>query len=79
MTCEIGGAGLSFRCRKTLPVGAHVELAIDWPAKHDEIYPILLQATGFVLRSDAGRTAVRVTSRKFRVEPLPLEDFRATA
>jgi hypothetical protein len=78
MTCEIGGTGLSFRCRKALPVGAHVELTIDWPAKH-EIYPMLLQATGFVLRSDGGRTAVRVTSRKFRVETMPLEDLRATA
>ncbi len=60
-------------------MGAHVELTIDWPAKHDQIYPISLQATGFILRSDANRTAVRVTSRKFRVEPAPLEDIRATA
>ncbi len=79
MTCEIGGAGLSFRCRKPLPVGAHVELTIDWPARHDEVYPISLQATGFILRSDVNRTAVRVTSRKFRGEPAPLEHIRATA
>ncbi len=79
MTCEIGGSGLSFRCRKPLPVGAHVELTIDWPAKHDEVYPISLQVTGFILRSDPNRTAVRVTSRKFRVESAPMEDIRASA
>ena len=79
MTCEIGVEGLSFRCRKPLPVGAHVELTIDWPAKHDEIYPLSLQVTGFILRSDPNRTAVRVTSRKFRVEPVPLEDVRVSA
>lgn len=79
MTCEIGGAGLSFRCRKALPVGAHVELTIDWPARHDEVYPVSLQVTGFILRSDANRIAVRLTSRKFRVETLPVEDIRASA
>ncbi len=67
MTFEMSAGGLSFRCRKPLPVGAHLEIVIDWPAKHDGIYPLDIQATGFVVRSDGGRTAVHLTSRKFRV------------
>ncbi len=77
MTCEISASGLSFKCRKPLPVGAHIEILVDWPAKYADIFPISLQVTGFVLRSESSRTAVRLTSRKFRVaaieaEPMPV-------
>ncbi|HEY1338345.1 MAG TPA: hypothetical protein VGF59_12580 [Bryobacteraceae bacterium] len=74
MTYEMGANGLSFRCRKPLPVGAHIDAVIDWPARYEDIHPVDLQVTGFVVRSDAGRTAVRLTSRRFRVnhaQPLP--------
>jgi hypothetical protein len=79
MTCDISTGGISFRSRRPLPVGAHIEVAIDWPAKFGDVYPVDLQITGFVLRSDAGRTAVRMTSRKFRVAQAPAEPIRATA
>ena len=79
-TCEMSTGGLSFRTRKPLPVGAHVEMVIGWPAKYGDIYPIDLQATGFILRSEGGRTAVRVMSRKFRVITAPVEQpVRASA
>ncbi len=78
-TCEMSAAGLSFRCRKPLPVGAHIEIMIDWPAKYSDLYPIGLQVTGFVMRSDGGRTAVRLTSRKFRVDSASPQAVRATA
>jgi hypothetical protein len=66
-TYDMSSSGLSFRSRKPLPIGAHLEMVIEWPARYEDIYPIDLQATGFVVRSENGRTAVRVTSRKFRV------------
>jgi hypothetical protein len=66
-THDMSSSGLSFRSRKPLPVGAHLEMVIEWPARYEDLYPIDLQATGFVVRSENGRTAVRVTSRKFRV------------
>jgi hypothetical protein len=78
-TFEISTRGLSFRCRKPLPVGAHIEMRIDWPARHAEIHPVDLQATGFVVRSEHGRTAVRMTSRKFRLVSEPMESIRASA
>jgi hypothetical protein len=78
-TCEISTEGLSFRTRKPLPVGAHVEMVIDWPVRYGETYPIDLQCTGFIIRSENGRTAVRVTSRKFRVLGAPEEAIPVSA
>ena len=79
LTCDMSTSGLSFRCRKPLPPGAHIEIVIDWPARFGELYPIDLQVTGFVTRSHGGRTAVRVTSRKFRVDALAAEPYQASA
>jgi len=73
LTCEMSSGGLSFHCRKPLPIGAHVEIVIDWPAKYDDLYPVDLQLTGFVLRSEPGRTAVRMTSHRFRIDSVRVE------
>ena len=66
-TREISTNGLSFRCRRPLPVGAHVEIVVEWPAKYGDVYPIDLLITGFVVRVDGNKAAVRITSRRFRV------------
>lgn len=66
-TYEMSSTGLSFRSRKPLAIGSHLEMIVEWPARYEDIYPIDLQATGFVVRNENGRTAVRVTSRKFRI------------
>jgi len=78
-TCDMSTAGLSFRCRRALPVGSHVELMVDWPSRYGDVHPIELQITGFIVRSDRGRIAVRVTSRKFRVDEAPEVAMGATA
>lgn len=78
-TCEMSGEGLSFRTRKPLPVGAHVEMVIEWPARYGDIYPIDLQCTGFILRSESGRTAVRIMSRKFRILSAPARGISVSA
>jgi c-di-GMP-binding flagellar brake protein YcgR len=79
LTADISTTGVSFRCRKPLPEGAHVEMVIDWPAKYGDLYPVDLLITGFVVRSDAARTAVRMTSKKFRVASAPEQPVQATA
>jgi hypothetical protein len=38
-----------------------------------------LVITGFVVRSDPGRTAVRMTSRRFRTEAFSEPTYRASA
>ena len=78
-TCELSKSGLSFRCRRTLPVGAHIELLIEWPSRHDDLYPVELQMTGFILRSQRGKIGVRVTSHKFRVDATPAVAMGAIA
>jgi c-di-GMP-binding flagellar brake protein YcgR len=79
MSCDLSTTGIAFRCRRPLPVGAHVEMIIAWPAKYDEVHPMDLVITGFVVRSDAGRTAVRVTSRKFRTDMVTAAPYRVSA
>ena len=76
-TCDISASGLNFRCRRSLPVGAHIEIMVDWPAKYRDIDPIALQVTGFIVRSDGNRTAMFMTSRRFKL--VQLERARATA
>jgi len=77
-TCELSTRGLSFRCRRALPVGTHIEMTVDWPPRYGDIYPIDLVMTGFIVRSMGGRTAVRVSSRKFRVNAAEVS-YQATA
>ena len=79
VTCDISSGGVSFRCRRPLPVGAHVEMIIDWPAKHGDVLPIDLQSTGFIVRSDGNRAAVRMTARHFRIEAARIEPISQTA
>ena len=79
MTCDISSGGLSFRCRRPLPVGAHIEMLVDWPAKYGDVYPIDLQSTGFVVRSDGNRTAVCMTARHFRIATAEAQPIGQTA
>ena len=78
-TCDLSSNGLSFRCRRPLPVGAHIEIGVEWPSKYGDLYPIELQITGFIVRSVGGRIGVRVTSRKFRVDNVLAQPYLATA
>lgn len=67
MTCDVGSDGVTLRCRKALPVGAHVEMVIEWPARQNES-PIELLATGLVARSTATTAAINLTAHRFRIE-----------
>ena len=78
-TCDMSTNGLSFRTRKPLPVGTHIEMTVDWPPRYGDLYPIDLVMTGFIVRSAGGKTAVRVSSRKFRVNAEPAATYQATA
>lgn len=79
MSCDVSTGGIAFRCRRPLPVGAHVEMTIAWPARYADTYAMDLVITGFVVRSDAGRTAVRMTSRRFKTDSMAATPYRASA
>jgi hypothetical protein len=68
MTYDLSTYGVGFHCRRPLPVGARIFMSIAWPTKYQDVHPIDLLVTGSVVRSESGRTAVRVTSRKFRTD-----------
>jgi c-di-GMP-binding flagellar brake protein YcgR len=76
-TSDISASGLSFRSRKPLPVGAHIEILIEWPAKYRDMDPMSLLVTGFIVRCDGSRIAVRMTSRKFKITMAQLESATA--
>ncbi len=79
MSCDLSTSGIAFRCRRPLPVGSHIEMTIAWPARYADMYPMDLVITGFVVRSDSGRTAVRMTSRKFKSDNMALTPYQASA
>ena len=78
ITRDMSKDGVAFKSGQPLPVGSHVELRIDWPVRQEANRPIDLQATGFVVWSGSGETAVRISSHKFRVHhsegALPLSE-----
>jgi hypothetical protein len=77
-TTDMSSEGVGIRCRRALPVGAHVELIVEWPARHGD-QAIDLVATGFVVRSTATRAAILMTSRRFRILPVEQPSFAVSA
>ena len=67
-TCDMSTGGVIFRCGRPLPVNAHIEMVIHWPAKHDNRYPICLRAAGHVVRSHGRMMAVRMTFCRMFIE-----------
>ena len=64
---NMSSSGISLRCRRPLPVGGHLELIVEWPVNQDGEYPVQLHATGFVVRSSGSKTALRISSHRFRI------------
>lgn len=49
-SCNLSSGGVLFESAAQLPVGAHVELWIRWPAPLDRTRPLTLIANGIVVR-----------------------------
>ena len=67
-TRDLSREGLGIKPRRALPVGSHIEIRVDWPARYESVHPVELQITGFVIRSENGRAAVRISSHRFLVQ-----------
>jgi len=67
-TRDISPNGLSFVCPEELPVGSHIEMVAEWPAKGPGKPPLDLRMTGFVVRSNHRGAAVLVTSHRLCAE-----------
>jgi hypothetical protein len=68
---DMSSSGISFRCRRPLPLGGHLELVVDWPATVGNQRLVSLHASGFVVRSSGTKTAVRITSHRFQIVDWP--------
>ena len=78
-TADFSSTGVRFRCRRPLPVGAHIELIVDWPAMQEGVRQIHLHATGFVVRANGNEAAVRMTSCRFQIAEDKAQPMGATA
>ncbi len=78
ISLDMSSNGLCFRSRHAIPVGSHIELWLEWPARHDD-QPMELHATGLIVRSNTYKTAIRITSRRFTVSDVEAPAIRATA
>jgi hypothetical protein len=67
-TKDLSREGLGIKPRRPLPVGSHIEIRIEWPARYESVHPVELHITGFVIRSENGRAAVRISSHRFLVQ-----------
>jgi hypothetical protein len=70
---DMSSSGVSFRCRRPLPLGGHLELIVDWPSPLDDQRLVSLHASGFVVRSSRAKAAVRITSHRFHIVEWPAE------
>jgi hypothetical protein len=78
-TGDFSSTGVRFRCRRPLPIGAHIEMIVDWPAMQEGLRPIHLHATGFIVRANGTETAVRITSCRFQIADVNDQLMSATA
>jgi hypothetical protein len=76
---DMSSSGVSFRCRRSLPLGGHLELIVDWPAPLDDQRLVSLYASGFVVRSSRTKVAVRITSHRFHIVDWPADSIAAIA
>jgi hypothetical protein len=65
-TLNIGSGGILFTTADRLVVGRQVEIAVNWPARLDGTCPLKFVAVGRVVRSEPGKTAVRIERYEFR-------------
>src|SRR5579864_2930741 len=71
-TLNMSSRGVLFTTESGLPAGAHVELAISWPAKLHDAIRLKLVAKGILVRSDDNQAAISIHSYEFRTHGLSL-------
>lgn len=65
-TLNIGSGGILFTTESNLTVGRAVEISVNWPARIGGTCPLKLVALGKVIRSEAGKAAVRIEKYQFK-------------
>jgi hypothetical protein len=76
-TLDISRGGVLFESGRHIPVGLHVELTINWPARLDNVQPLQLVVFGCVVRASDNRIAIQTL--RFAFSSLGLTVSRAIA
>ena len=69
-TLNMGSGGILFTTDDRLPLGRMVEVSVNWPARLGGTCPLKMVAKGRVIRSEAGRAAVRIERYEFRTRKI---------
>jgi hypothetical protein len=69
VTTDISSGGILVRSADSLPIGARVELRMDWPARLDGWCPLRLVIAGKVLRTTTRGTVISVVRYEYRLAP----------
>lgn len=67
-TRDLSAEGLSFRADRDLPVGAEVELRIDWPLKINGAPGLCAVIFGRIIRCNENEIAVAILQSEFQTE-----------
>jgi hypothetical protein len=65
-TIDVSSRGIRFDAGRHLPEGLNVELSISWPVLLHNVAPMLLVATGKIVRCDGRQVAIRTVQHEFR-------------
>ena len=65
-TIDMSSSGLSFTADRPLSIGQKLDLFIDWPFRLDGDVQLQLVASGVVVRTSGGVTALRIERHEFR-------------
>ena len=68
---DISSSGICFHSRRTLAAGEHLEVVVDWPVTRDDLRPVTLRTSGFVVRSTGNKVALRIASSHFHIAARP--------
>jgi hypothetical protein len=63
---NISSAGVLFSTETTLSERERIELAVDWPARLNQVTPLKLVAVGPVVRSEEKQAAIRIEKYEFK-------------
>jgi hypothetical protein len=67
-TLNLSSSGVAFDVVEALQLGAHVELAIQWPVALNGRIPLKLMVEGHVAWNEGGLAAVRMSRCEFRTQ-----------
>ena len=63
---DMSSGGVQFTTESALPQGERVELAVNWPARLNDVTPLKLVILGRVVRTEATQAAVSIEQYEFK-------------